>query len=56
MMGTTLELPLTATTVFIVTDSQTTFQGIAAEFSDSLDVVRLYENYMTTFAINQGLS
>ena len=50
------ELPLTATTVFIVTDSQTTFQGIAAEFSDSLDVVRLYENYMTTFAINQGLS
>ena len=50
------ELPLTATTVFIVTDSQTTFQGIAAELPDSIDVVRLYENYMTTFAINQGLS
>ena len=50
------ELPFTATTVFIVTDSQTTFQGIAAELPDSFDVVRLYENYMTTFAINQGLS
>ena len=49
-------LPLTATTAFIVTDSQTTFQGIAAELPDSLDVVRLYENYMTTFAINQGLT
>ena len=49
------ELPLTATTVFIVTDSQTTFQGIAAELPDSFDVVRLYENYMTTFAINQVL-
>ena len=50
------KLPLTATTAFIVTDSQTTFQGIAAELPDSLDVVRLYENYMTTFTINQGLS
>ena len=50
------KLPLTAATAFIVTDSQTIFQGIAAELPDSLDVVRLYENYMTTFAINQGLS
>ena len=49
-------IPLAATTAFIVTDSQTTFQGIAAELPDSLDVVRLYENYMTTFAINQGLT
>ena len=48
-------LPLTATTAFIVTDSQTTFQGIAAELPDALDVVRLYENYITTFTINQGL-
>lgn len=46
-------LPATATTVFIVTDSQTTFQGIAAELPESLDVVRLYENYLTTFAINR---
>ena len=48
-------LPATATTAFIVTDSQTTFQGVAAELPDSLDVVRLYENYITTFTINQGL-
>ena len=47
-------LPLTATTAFIVTDSQTTFQGIAAEMPDRLDVVRLYENYITTFTISQG--
>ena len=49
------KLPRTVSTVFIVTDSQTTFQGIAAELPDSLDVVRLYENYITTFTINQGL-
>ena len=49
-------IPSTATTVFIVTDSQTTFQGIAAELPDSMDVVRLYENYVTTFTINRGLS
>ena len=46
------KLPMNATTAFIVTDSQTTFQGIAAELPDSLDVVRLYKNYMTTFTIN----
>jgi adenine-specific DNA-methyltransferase len=49
-------LPASATTVFIVTNSQTIFQGIAAELPDSLDLVRLYENYLTTFAINRGLS
>ena len=49
-------LPPSATTVFIVTDSQTTFAGIAAQLPDSLDVVRLYENYLTTFAINRGLA
>ena len=50
------ELPLTATTLFIVAESQNTFQGIAAGLPESLEVVPLYENYMTTFAINLGLS
>lgn len=40
--------------VFIVTDSQTTFAGIASELPTGLDVVRLYENYLSTFAINRG--
>ena len=43
-----------ASTAFIVTDSQTTFAGIASELPGRLDVVRLYENYLTTFAINWG--
>lgn len=42
-----------ATAVFVVTDSQTTFAGIASELPGALDVVRLYENYLTTFAINR---
>ena len=46
------KLPRSASAAFIVTDSQTTFTGIAAELPASLDVVRLYENYVTTFAIN----
>ena len=46
--------PESASTVFIVTDSQTTFAGIASELPSGLDVVRLYENYLTTFAINGG--
>jgi adenine-specific DNA-methyltransferase len=41
-------------TVFIVTDSQTTFAGVASELPTGLDVVRLYENYLSTFAINRG--
>jgi adenine-specific DNA-methyltransferase len=49
------ELPGTATTAFVVTDSQATFAGISAELPDHLDVVRLYENYLTTFRINEGL-
>jgi adenine-specific DNA-methyltransferase len=48
------KLPATATTVFVVTDSPATFAGIAAEFADHIDVVRLYENYLTTFRINEG--
>jgi adenine-specific DNA-methyltransferase len=43
-----------ASAAFIVTDSQTTFAGIASELPGGLDVVRLYENYITTFAINRG--
>jgi adenine-specific DNA-methyltransferase len=43
-----------ASTAFIVTDSQTTFAGIASELPRKLDVVRLYENYLTTYAINRG--
>jgi adenine-specific DNA-methyltransferase len=46
--------PQSASTAFIVTDSQTTFAGIASELPGVLDVVRLYENYLTTFAINWG--
>ncbi|MCC6339310.1 MAG: hypothetical protein IT197_04975, partial [Acidimicrobiia bacterium] len=49
------KLPATATTAFVVTDSQATFAGIAAELPDRLDVVRLYENYLSTFRINEGL-
>ena len=49
------KLPETATTAFVVTDSQAIFAGVAAELPDHLDVVRLYENYLTTFRINEGL-
>ena len=49
-------LPATATTAFVVTDSQATFAGIAAELPDRLDVVRLYENYLTTFGVNEAYS
>ena len=48
------ERPGSATTAFVVTDSQATFAGIAAELPDHLDVVRLYENYLTTFRIDGG--
>jgi adenine-specific DNA-methyltransferase len=49
------KLPETTTTAFVVTDSQAIFAGIAAELPDHLDVVRLYEKYLTTFRINEGL-
>ncbi len=48
------KLPEMATTAFVVTDSQAIFAGVAAELPGHLDVVRLYENYLTTFRINQG--
>jgi adenine-specific DNA-methyltransferase len=49
------KLPATATTAFVVTDSQAIFAGVTAELPDHLEVVRLYENYLTTFRINEGL-
>jgi adenine-specific DNA-methyltransferase len=49
------KLPGSATTMFVVTDSQATFAGISAELPDHVDVVRLYENYLTTFRINEGV-
>lgn len=48
------QCPPTVSTVFIVTDSQTTFAGIASELPSGCDVGRLYENYLSTFAINRG--
>jgi adenine-specific DNA-methyltransferase len=49
------KLPASATTAFVVTDSQAIFAGVTAELPDHLEVVRLYENYLTTFRINEGL-
>jgi adenine-specific DNA-methyltransferase len=48
------KLPEMATTAFVVTDSQATFAGIASELPGHLDVLRLYENYLTTFRISEG--
>jgi adenine-specific DNA-methyltransferase len=48
------KLPDSATTVFIVTDSQTTFSHIVAELPSQVEPVRLYERYLTTFAVNGG--
>jgi adenine-specific DNA-methyltransferase len=45
------KLPDTATTVYIVTDSITEFSHIAGELPGHLDVVRLYERYLSTFAV-----
>ena len=47
-------LPESAKTVFIVTDSPTTFAGIAEVLPEGIEAVRLYENYLATFAINRG--
>jgi adenine-specific DNA-methyltransferase len=44
----------TVLTAYVVTDSQTTFAGVASELPGFLDVVRLYENYLTTFGINRA--
>jgi hypothetical protein len=45
----------TVRTVFVVTDSVSTFAGVVAVLPGEVDAVRLYENYLQTFAINQGL-
>lgn len=48
------KLPESAGTVFVVTDSPSVFASVAAELPTHVDVVRLYENYLSTFAINRG--
>lgn len=48
------QLPRAASSAFVVTDSQTTFAGVASELPGGLDVVRLYQSYLTTFAIKRG--
>ena len=47
-------LPTSAETVFIVTDSSSTFAGVAEALPAHVEAVRLYENYLTTFTINRG--
>lgn len=42
------------THVFVVTDSASEFANVAAELPDGVEVVRLYENYLSTFTINTG--
>ena len=44
----------TATIAYIVTDDDRRFQMICADLPDHVTGVRLYESYMTTFAINGG--
>jgi adenine-specific DNA-methyltransferase len=46
------ELPESATAAYIVTDSITEFSHIAGELPGHLDIVRLYERYLTTFAVS----
>jgi adenine-specific DNA-methyltransferase len=43
------------THAFIVTDSDSVFQQVAAELPDTVTPVRLYESYLTSFAINTGV-
>lgn len=46
-------LPESVRTAFIVTDSPSTFAGVAEVLPARVDAVRLYENYLTTFVINR---
>lgn len=48
------KLPTSLTHVFVVTDSASDFANVAAELPDGVEVVRLYENYLSTFTINTG--
>lgn len=51
------KMPATVGTVFVVTDSPTEFAHVAAEMPAHVhDKVRLYERYLTTFAINDRSS
>ena len=45
-------LPSSATTAYVVTDSNTDFAFVAGKLPGHIDVVRLYERYLATFAIN----
>lgn len=47
------ELPETATWVYVVTDSVTTFAAVAAELPGGVEAVRLYRNYLAAFEINR---
>ncbi len=40
--------------IYIVTDDESQFQAICAQLPDHVDLVRLYESYLRTFAINTG--
>lgn len=51
-----LELPPTATHAFIVTDTPVAYQTAAAALPDSVEKLRLYENYLHTFEINTAPS
>lgn len=48
------KLPDTVTMTFVVTDSPSVFASVAAELPSSVEVVRLYENYLSSFVINRG--
>jgi adenine-specific DNA-methyltransferase len=47
-------LPPDACVAYVVTDSAAVFAGVVENLPAHLEAVRLYENYLTTFAINQG--
>jgi len=49
------QLPTTAATVFVVTDSPSVFSGVAAALPLDVEAVRLYESYIQTFAINRAV-
>jgi hypothetical protein len=46
--------PETARAAFIVTNSPTTFAGIAADLPSALDTVRLYDTYLSMFLPERG--
>ncbi len=46
--------PESAVAAFIVTYSPTTFTGIAAELPGSLDIVRLYDTYLSMYLPHRG--